>query len=172
MMTDFRITIVLGIVLALLLCIDILLIMFATHMGLGGHRNVLAQNIIGVFIGFCFAGLAFVWFEAASDDSRFWCFAIFFIGLFISLPSIYNLRNTLRESSKDLVTDVLTDVVVTPTGYCNMAIKLSGCATDRNVWFIVRGVDKKIAKEITKSNINVVTIAYHSKTRRIESISF
>ena len=87
------------------------------------------------------------------------------------IGGIIGLKGTLGETPDDLVTEYLSDIRIVLAGYHNQDRKLEGTANGAYSCFMLRGADKALAKRISESGRDHVTVVYHSSTRRIESIS-
>lgn len=143
-----------------------------TRIGDKGYRNILFQNLAGI----AEAILLFIitWIMAANNtfDSIMYIVFCILIGCVLLISGIIGISGLMREKQEGIVTETLSDMSITPAGYHNQDRKLEGTVNGTKSWFMLRGADKKIARQIKESGTNQVTVVYHASNRRIENIYF
>ena len=154
-----------------LLIIHMILLSCATNIGKKGHKNMMIKSLFGIAESLLSFVIVLIWFINFNPSNKAYLVGIAIFGIVLFISNIIILKGLLRETSNNLVTEVLSDIRIVPTGHYYRALKLEGIANGSRSFFIFRGPDKAIIQQIKESGLNQVTIVYHASNRRIESVS-
>ena len=141
-----------------------------TQIGEKGHKNALSQNIIGIFEAVIVLILGIFWALNSYGSYRLYSLGGILLAGILLISSIIGLKGVLAETREDLSTERLTNIEVIPDGYRNHSRRIEGIANGKRSWFLLRGVDKIIARNIEQKHPSHILITFHPSNRRIESI--
>ena len=154
----------------LLMMIHIVLLHYGTQIGKEGHRNIILINAFFIAESLLIFAIGLLWGINPEVNRRLYAIAFIVFGVILLIIGTAGMRNILRETPNDLVTEELSDVRIVYAGYHNQDRKLEGTVNGAYSWFMLRGGDKTLAQQIEDSGKTHVTVVYHSSNRRIESI--
>lgn len=114
-----------------------------------------------------------LWPEGYNSEIKICLSLLAAMGALFVFLGMGRIKRLLRESVSGTSTVILTDIILSPTGYHNRAIKMEGTNNKdgSRIWFVLRGADAKwIKKNYTKES-GRLTVIYYPSSQRIESIS-
>lgn len=167
-----RTIVILSVFLAIFITIaHILMIHFGTEIGKEGYRDTFIKNIFFIVEGFLILIISLMAFRNFNLNLKS-LIVCMVVSLMFIIFGIINSYILLTESQDDLITEKITVIRIERAGYHNQDIKIEGVVNEEKRYFILRGRDKKMVKNIKESVDNNIVIVYHPSNQRIESISF